>query len=130
MTNKGKVKTILTIFLLLFPLSSFASDKNIVLHFGLSTILGGAAESYLHYETHLGSPERILYGTLIGSIPGLAKEVMDSSQEGNHFSGSEMAVDVAGAFVGAVIANFVNSKIQINVDSHRRKVTVSLLYEF
>jgi VanZ family protein len=130
MTNKGKVKTILIIFLLLFPLSSFASDKNIVLHFGLSTILGGAAESYLHYETHLGSPERILYGTLIGSFPGLAKEVIDSSNADNHFSGSDMVANVAGAFVGAVIANFVNNKIQINVDSQRKKVTVTLLYKF
>jgi hypothetical protein len=130
MTNKGKVKTIRIIFLLLFPFSSFASDKNIGLHFGLSTIFGGAAESYLHYETHLGSPERIVYGTLIGSIPGLAKEVIDSGNEDNHFSGSDMVANVAGAFVGAVIANFVNNKIQINVDSQRKKVTVAVLYKF
>jgi uncharacterized protein YfiM (DUF2279 family) len=130
MTNRYALKTLIVIIFLFIPFSSFASDKDIALHFGLSSIFGGAAESYLHYETHLGAPERILYGTLIGSIPGLAKEILDSSQEDNYFSGSETAVDVAGAFVGAVIANFVNNKIQINVDSQRKKVTVTLLYKF
>jgi VanZ family protein len=130
MTNRYALKTLIVIIFLFIPFSSFASDKDIALHFGLSSIFGGAAESCLHYKTHVGSTERILYGTLIGSLPGLAKEVIDSSNEDNHFSGSDMVADVAGAFVGAVIANFVNNKIQINVDSQRKKVTVTLLYKF
>lgn len=124
-----KLKIVTVIILLLIPVSSFASE-NFALHLGLSTIFGAAGESYLHYKTNLGTTERIVYGTIIGTVPGFAKEVIDSTQGDNYFSGEQMAADVLGAIVGSVIANAVNNKIQINIESRRKKVAVSLMYRF
>lgn len=123
-------KTLFVLILLFIPLSSSASADNIALHMGLSSIFGAASESFLHYNTNIGITKRIMYGTIIGSLPGLAKEVIDSTHEDNYFSGSEMAADIAGAFIGAVIANLVNNKIQVNINKQKGKTTVSLLYRF
>jgi VanZ family protein len=121
---------IVTITILLFiPVSSFADD-NFALHLGLSTVFGAAGESYLHYKTNLGTSERIVYGTIIGIVPGFAKEVIDSTQKDNSFSGTQMAVNVLGALIGSVIANTINNNIQLNIEKNRKRVMVSLLYRF
>ena len=130
MIQKNKLKTVIVIVLLLIPVSSFASQDNYLLHVGLSSIFGAAGESYLHYKTDLGITKRIIYGTIIGSVPGFAKEVMDSRKENNYFSGTQMLANVAGAFLGSVIANHINEKIQINIDNRGKKTTISLLYKF
>lgn len=129
MVLKYKLKIVTVIILLLIPVSSFASES-FALHLGLSTIFGAAGESYLHYKTNLGTTERIVYGTIIGSVPGFAKEIIDSTQGDNYFSGEQMAADILGAIVGSVIANAVNNKIQINIENRRKKVAVSLVYRF
>ena len=122
------IALILAIFLM-FPVVSFADD-NQGLHFGISVIFGAAGESYVHYKTQSGTAERIMYGTVLGSLPGFAKELIDSSKKDNHFSGSDMAANVAGAFVGSVIANLINHKIQASFDSEQKKISLALLYKF
>jgi hypothetical protein len=129
MVQKYVVKIVAITILLFIPVSSFADD-NFVLHLGLSTVFGAAGESYLHYKTNLGTSERIVYGTIIGIVPGFAKEVIDSTQEDNSFSGTQMAVNVLGALVGSVIANAINNNIQLNIEKNRKRVMVSLLYRF
>jgi uncharacterized protein YfiM (DUF2279 family) len=86
-------------------------------HFGLSALFGAGAETVLHYRTDLESVDRVAVGTLLGSVPGLAKEIADSQQDGNEFSGSDLTADVAGAFFGAFLGNLLNSAIQIQVES-------------
>ena len=122
------IALILAIFLM-FPIVSFADD-NQGLHFGISVIFGAAGESYVHYKTQSGTAERIMYGTVLGSLPGFAKELIDSSKKDNHFSGSDMAANVAGAFVGSAIANLINHKIQASFDSEQKKISLALLYKF
>jgi hypothetical protein len=100
------------------------------LHFGLSVIFGAAGESIIHYKTKAVTVERIIYGTVLGSLPGLGKEIADSTQEDNHFSGSSFAADVAGAFVGAVLANFVNEAIRVSADVEQKKVSMSVTFAF
>jgi len=101
-------------------------------HFGVSSIFGAASESILHYKTNLNTSERIILGTALGSLPGLAKELVDSTKEGNQFSGSDLAADIAGAFLGAVIANFFNNLIQIKIDTteENKVFAISLSYKF
>jgi hypothetical protein len=123
------LKIVAITILLFIPVSSFADD-DFALHFGLSTVFGAAGESYLHYKTNLGTAERIVYGTIIGSVPGFAKELGDSTLGDNSFNGEQMAANVLGALVGSVIANAVNNKIQINIEQNRKKVMVSLSYRF
>ena len=122
------IALILGIFLMI-PAVSFA-DGSEGLHFGISVIFGAAGESYVHYKTQSGTAERIMYGTVLGSLPGFAKELIDSSNKDNHFSGSDMAANVAGAFVGSVIANLINHKIQASFDSEQKKISLALLYKF
>ena len=114
---------------LIIPAVSFA-DGDTALHFGLSTIFGAAGESIVHYNTKTTTTERIVYGTLLGSLPGLGKEILDSTQSDNHFSGKDMAADVAGAFVGSVLANLINNRIQISIDAEQKKVAFAIIYEF
>ena len=87
-------------------------------HFGLSALFGAGAETVLHYRTDLESVDRVAVGTLLGSVPGLAKEIADSQQDGNEFSGSDLTADVAGAFFGAFLSNLFNNAIQIRTESH------------
>jgi hypothetical protein len=129
MVRKYIVKIVAITILLFIPVSSFADD-NFALHIGLSAIFGAAGESYLHYKTNLGTAERIVYGTIIGSVPGFTKELVDSTQGDNSFNGEQMAANVLGALVGSVIANAVNNKIQLNIEQNRQRVMVSLLYRF
>ena len=91
---KYYVTTLAIFMFLVFPAVSFATD-NEALHFGISAILGAASETIIHHKTKVGTVERIAYGTILGSLPGLAKEVIDSNEEDNHFSGTDMAANVA-----------------------------------
>jgi len=126
---KYYVTTLAIFMFLVFPAVSSATD-NEALHFGISAILGAASETIIHHKTKVGTVERIAYGTILGSLPGLAKEVIDSNEEDNHFSGTDMAANVAGAFVGSVIANLVNNQIRVSVDPEQKKVSLLVVHEF
>jgi uncharacterized protein YfiM (DUF2279 family) len=41
---------------------------------------------------------------------GLVKEIMDANEEGNHFSGKDMAANFAGAITGALLSNYIHRK--------------------
>jgi VanZ family protein len=123
--------TIAAIIVLLVPASSSAQNNmDKAAHFGISVAFGGVCESVFHYKTDWKPATRITAGTLIGSFPGLIKEIHDSSQRNNKFSGLDMAADVVGAFAGSVLANFINSKIHVTVSKQRDEKKVSLLYRF
>jgi uncharacterized protein YfiM (DUF2279 family) len=100
-----------------FPCAnSFAFDDKTA-HFGISALFGAGAETVLHYRTDFEDVERVALGTLLGSVPGLAKEIIDSQEDGNKFSGGDMAADVAGAFSGAFLSNLFNNAIQVRIES-------------
>lgn len=90
-----------------------ASDK--VLHFTISGIMGGGVESFLYRKTELGTTARIALGTGIAFLPGLGKEVLDSSKKNNKFSKSDLAYDFAGSLFGALASAYLNEKISMKV---------------
>lgn len=96
--------------------NSFAVDDKTA-HFGLSALFGAGAETVLHYKTDFEDVERVTLGTLLGSVPGLAKEIIDSRQDGNEFSGRDLTADVAGAFSGAFLSNLFNNAVQLRIES-------------
>ena len=122
------IKITVIIFLLCIPSSTFAvdTDSNSALHFGYSLVFGVFGETLLHYNFDMSNSSMIVYATLIGSIPGLAKEVSDSSDDENHFSGSDMAFNVAGAFTGSLISNYMNNTFFVSMSAQQDGAIVSM----
>jgi len=106
--------------------NSFAVDDKTA-HFGLSALFGAGAETILHYRTDFEDVERVALGTLLGSAPGMAKEIIDSQEDGNEFSGRDLTADVAGAFSGALLSNLFNNAIQVHIGSGDEKQLSVLL---
>jgi putative lipoprotein len=69
-------------------------------HFGVSVPFG-AIGSYLSKDTE----HPIIYGSMIGLVPGLAKEVFDGTCESNGFSYKDLTFDLLGSITGAVLGN-------------------------
>ncbi len=99
---------------------SFALDDKVA-HIGVSAIFGAGAETFLHHRTDFDNVELVALGTLLGSVPGLGKEIFDSQQNGNEFSGRDLAADVAGAFSGALLSNLFNNAIEVRIESDARR---------
>lgn len=109
---------------------AFAVDDK-VQHFGASAICGAGIETYLHHQTKLKAPARISLSVMLGSVPGLAKEIIDSRQEDNSFSESDMTADLAGAFVGAIVSSVLNNAIRVKIKTGKEKrIDLSLTYNF
>jgi len=132
------LKNRIFIWILLFLIVISAANKNTsaadnkLLHFGVSSVFGAASESYLHYKTNLKTPGRLIWGTTLGTIPGLAKEIIDSTKKDNYFSGSDMAANIAGAFAGALVANIFNNAIQVKIEKkeEEKMIVFSISYKF
>ena len=132
------LKSRIFISILLFFIVFSAANKNAsaaddkLLHFGVSSLFGAASETYLHYETNLKTPGRLIWGTTLGSVPGLAKEIIDSTKRNNRFSTGDMAANIAGAFVGALVANIFNNAIQVKIEKkeEEKMVAFTISYRF
>ena len=55
-----------------------AADSNSIKHYGLSAVFGLVSETVIHKKfVGLDDIEKISYATIIGSTPGLIKELTD-----------------------------------------------------
>lgn len=129
---KRVVSTVLVFICLgLFPFRLSAKGDKLK-HFGFSALFGAAGESCLHYTTEWKDFYKISLGTAIGILPGFVKEIVDSTKEGNHFCGADLAADFAGSLCGAILSNVVNNFIKINVktEKYARRFTLSVTYTF
>lgn len=97
--------------------SLFAADNNSYKHFGFSAIFGYASETYIHdkYKT-LNDYEKVGYSTAIATIPGLAKELTDTK-----FSHEDLAFDIAGAFAGSLLSNYLNNNVFVTIEHNSLK---------
>ena len=73
---------------------------------------------------------KIFVGTVIGTVPGLIKEIGDSTNRDNHFSEEQMLYDVMGSAVGSFIAYKYNSRTKVNVSGKEGGAVISLLYSY
>ncbi|OPY74149.1 MAG: lipoprotein [Syntrophorhabdus sp. PtaU1.Bin002] len=131
--NIKKLTSRLVIAALLFvaPASSFAfNEYDKIWHFSISSVFGAASETYLHYNTKLETPERIVYSTFLGIVPGVFKELYDDRQKNKSFDWGDMAANTGGALVGALISNYVNNRIQVSINSDGKGAKVAYQFEF
>ena len=77
------------------------SDK--AMHVGLSAPFGAVGASLAPADAGTGT--RLLWGAAIGSLPGLAKEVIDLQRPGATASARDLAANLAGAALGALLAD-------------------------
>lgn len=126
--NKRQILGLAVIFIVVaIPVSSMAIVLDKPAHFGVSSLFGAAGESYFHYYVpDVGSAERVVLGTVSGSVPGLAKELFDGSVGKTGFSGKDMTANIAGAFAGSLISNFVNGKIRFGLEHNGTRTKVSI----
>lgn len=69
-------------------------------HFGVSAPLGMFGASMAGKSAD--SADQMLYGTLIGALPGLAKEIYDIGRPGSTASVKDMAWNFLGAAAGSM----------------------------
>lgn len=90
--------------LILIPTCSQAQDNwtgpDKAAHFNVSLAAGFGCKGFFFQESDLKA-------FACGLTPGFVKEVMDSREKGNHFSGKDLAWDALGAFVGVKAAGWV-----------------------
>ncbi len=72
------------------------SDK--IKHVAVSAALGTA--SAMHFED-----KWVAFG--VAMIPGVLKEVADSTRKNNHFSGKDLVADALGAALGVQLGNWI-----------------------
>ena len=87
-------------------------------HFAVSAPFG-ALGAYVMRDTQ----HPIVYGTLIGTVPGFAKEMIDGTCTTDGFSYKDLAADVLGALTGAALTHWA-----ITYHRNARGTTVGLAY--
>lgn len=126
MQKRLLVSTILA--LSLSTSSLIAEDSNSAKHFGFSAVFGYATETFIHdrYNT-LNDYEKVGYSTIIGTLPGLAKELNDTK-----FDNEDLAFDIAGAFAGSLLSNYLNNNVFVTVqhDNKRKSTLIAANYKF
>ena len=123
-----KLKKVLLSIGFLGLIGANAGDSNSVKHYGFSAIFGFTSETIIHKNfTSLNDIEKVAYGTLLGSTPGLIKELTD-----DEFSNEDMAFNVAGALTGALLSDYLNNNTSIFVthNEEQKATKVNLAYNF
>ncbi|BAN21877.1 hypothetical protein [Caballeronia insecticola] len=92
------------------------SDK--LVHLAASAPFG-ALGAYLTRDT----AHPVIYGTLIGTAPGFAKEVLDGTCRTDGFSYKDLAADALGALIGASVTHWA-----IMYQRNAHSMTVGLRY--
>ena len=121
MKKKIIVFTIIAFICFAFSPTQLSAKGDKLKHFGISMLFGAAGESFLHYTSDLKGDSRVIFGTVLGTLPGFFKEIVDSTEKGNRFSGGDLVADILGYFCGAFLSNTVNNKIQINVNLNKKR---------
>ena len=123
-----KLQTIVLAPCLLGIVGANASGSNSAKHYGFSAVFGFTSETLIHKNfTSLNDIERVSYATILGSTPGLIKELTDDK-----FSNEDMAFNIAGALTGALLSNYLNNNTSIFIshNEEEKATKINLAYNF
>ena len=123
-----KLKKIVLATCILGIVGANAADSNSAKHYGFSAVFGFTSETLIHKNfTSLNDIERVSYATILGSTPGLIKELTDDK-----FSNEDMAFNVAGALTGALLSNYLNNNTSIFIthNEEEKATKINLAYNF
>ncbi len=120
---------------------SFQEDKQ--KHFYISAIISIAGETILesynkntlNISNRLNGIELISYSSVIGLIPGLAKEALDRNEADNQWSHADTAYNLAGALFGSSLSYsvhrlFDNDDYNVNLSVNKQKQHLYISYNF
>ncbi len=80
---------------------SMALEQDKVKHFGVSLAAGRVSDTLVRNIFTRATPaQRLFLSVASGTLPGLAKEVLDSRQPNNRFSVADMTYNVLGVLTG------------------------------
>lgn len=105
--------------------TSLFADNDKAKHFGFSALFGYGAETLIHDTATFTDTEKVLYGTALGSVPGLVKELSD-----DEFDNKDMAYNVAGAFAGSLFSNYLNNNVFVAFEHNSKKKSNKVLLSF
>ena len=108
--KKSLLLTLLSFLIVISP-TAIAVDNTSVQHFGVSATFGYMAENFLVQNTAMDINERVLVATAMASLPGLVKELSDPV-----FDQEDMAFNVMGAFVGAMLGQYFNKYVVLGFE--------------
>ena len=123
-----KLKKIVLATCILGIVGANAADSNSAKHYGFSADFGFTSETLIHKNfTSLNDIERVSYATILGSTPGLIKELTDDK-----FSNEDMAFNIAGALTGALLSNYLNNNTSIFIshNEEEKATKINLAYNF
>lgn len=103
----------------------FAAENDKIKHFGFSSIFGYGGETLIHDIQTLSDTEKVIYGTVIGSVPGLIKELTDDK-----YDSEDMAYNVAGAFAGSLLSNYLNNNVFVAFEHNSKRKSNKVLVSF
>lgn len=78
-----------------------------LLHFAVSTGLGASAATVFCTLSDDPPSLRLTLAGISALLPGLAKEIYDSGQPGNHFSGADLGFNLLGVLAGTATVALV-----------------------
>ena len=116
--------------LIMIPNASFAADNNFGQHFTWSVLFGAIGETTIHNREKFDVPMKIMAGTVIGTVPGVIKEIFDGTETDNHFSEEQVLYDAMGSTLGSLIAYKYNSRTKVNVSGKEGGAIISVLYSY
>ncbi len=96
---------LISLFLFISLHADMALNNDKKKHFAISYTCGALGEVMVH-SLELKEFEKVLYGTMIGVIPGITKEILD-----DEFNNYDLAYDLLGSFSGALSAYYFTNWI-------------------
>ena len=120
-----KIATSILLTSILTTNTLFAADGNSVKHFVFSGAFGYVAETILHNNVDLSNTEKVIYGTTLGVLPGLAKELSDTK-----FDNEDMAFNILGSFAGSYLSNYLNNNVFVSFEHNSKTKSDKVLVSY